>query len=65
MKNLRPCTYKGEKCYFHMFFQEGNPQYGDSVGAVMERQSGDVFKVWDITEIKFEQEAANGNTQRL
>ena len=59
-----PCTYKGEKYWFHTWFQEGgfepNNGYmegGIDLGGVLESASGKVFKVYDVTEIKFEREA--------
>lgn len=63
MKNLRPCTYKGENHYFHMWFHEGSfdvsggfQEGGIDVGAVLEKETGEVVKVLDITEIKFRRE---------
>ena len=49
-----PCTYKGEKRWFHTWIQDGDMQCGTYLGAVLETGDGNIIKVYDITEIKFE-----------
>jgi hypothetical protein len=64
MKDLRKCEYKGENHSFHCWFQEGGFQpnhYASGVfqegtidiGAVIEDDSGQIKKVFDIANIKF------------
>jgi len=64
-KLLRPCIYKAEQHYFHTWFQEGGFQpnhyasgtYQEGsidIGAVLEDTNGQIKKVFDINEIKFE-----------
>ena len=65
MRNgLRICTFGGKKYYFHGFFLEGGfDRYPNDtmegcmeITAVLEDENGNIEKVPQITEIKFEVE---------
>lgn len=54
--SLRHCTYKDKSYYFHTWIQESEPDTGGTlmyVGAILEDEDGNISKVFDITEIKF------------
>ena len=64
MEELRKCTYNGKNYYFHQWFQEGGFQpnhYASGVfqegsidiGAILEDESGQIEKVFDVGKIKF------------
>jgi len=56
-KDLRPCLLNGERHYFHRWFDEGG-QLDDGgtmdIGAILEDSEGNVKKVFNITDIKFD-----------
>lgn len=67
MNKLIKCFYHDQLYYFHQWFQEGffQPNSYSSetfqkgsidIGAILEDETGQVNKVFDITEIKFERE---------
>lgn len=58
MNTMKECTYKGEKCIFYGFFQEGGfdirmsmQEGGLDVVAVLQKPSGQIIKSYDIGEI--------------
>ena len=56
-EKLRVCTYRGEKHYFHRWFDEGGQLDNGGtidIGAILEDEEGNIQKTFAIADIKFD-----------